>query len=286
MTRDTPSIDWIVPASTWADVIAVTKKLGGSFDGGEFPVIFHPTIKSKLPPMTDYFFAAPALRQLSTTKVVPYAPSTAFAALSDLSSYERATSLIYASSVTARDNNGLPKTAKLNVGYPALSLNEEWLCQVKCDRSKRMIEVTNPKGGDFQSSVVESYLMKWSISPVANEKAQAEIKLDLEIKFSGPMVDTMFAVLPDVAGRIMYRFAALVETQDKKDREAAKKKPVPAKKVVASPVPKASAANSASVAKAPAAKGSPEITTVPVKRIPKKLEVRGQSAGGKQQASA
>lgn len=237
------------------------------------------------PAMTDYFFAAPSLRQLSTTKVVPYGPSTAFAALSDVSSYERATSLIYASSVTAKDNNGLPKTAKLNVGYPALSLNEEWPCQVRCDRSKRTIEITNPKGGVFQSSVVESYLMKWSISPIGNDKTQAEIKLDLEIKFSGPMVDTMFAVLPDVAGRIMYRFSALVEARDKKDQEMAKKKPVPAKKVASSPVPKAPAADTASTAKAPTAKGSPEVASVPVKRVPKKLEVRGQSAGGKQQAS-
>ncbi|KAK4498690.1 hypothetical protein PRZ48_009200 [Zasmidium cellare] len=234
--------------------------------------------------MTDYFFSAPSLRQLSTTKVVPYAPSTAFAALSDLSAYERATSLIYRSSVTTKDGNGLPKTAKLDVGYPALYLNETWLCHVKCDRTKRTVEVT-PAGSEFQSSVVESYLMRWTISPVANDKGQAEIKLNLEVKFKGPMVDSMFAVLPDVAGRIMYRFSALVEAQDKKEKEAAKKKPVPAKKAASSPAPKAPAAKSVSVAKAPALKAPAEPAMTPAKRIPKKLEVRSQSTGAKQQAS-
>ncbi|KAF2164234.1 hypothetical protein M409DRAFT_25576 [Zasmidium cellare ATCC 36951] len=231
--------------------------------------------------MTDYFFSAPSLRQLSTTKVVPYTPSTAFAALSDLSSYERATSLIYRSSVTTKDSNGLPKTAKLNVGYPALSLNEEWPCQVKCDRSKRTIEII-PAASEFQSSVVESYLMKWSISPVANDKGQAEIMLNLEVKFKGPVVDSMFAVLPDVVGRIMYRFSALVEAQDKKEREGAKKKPMPAKKTASSPAPKVPAAKTVPVAKPPAVKASPEVATIPVKRVPKKLEARGQASGGKQ----
>lgn len=232
--------------------------------------------------MTEYFFGTPATRNLSNTKVVPYSPSTAFAALSDVSSYERATSLIYGSSVTSKDANGLPKTAKLSVGYPALALNEEWLCRVKCDKSKRTIELSPASSPEFQSYAVESYNMKWSISSVPNDKSQAEIKLDLEVKLKGPMVDSMFAVLPDVAGRFMYRFSALVEAMEKKEKEQAKKKPVPAKKAVPAPTTKAPAAKKP----APVVK-TPEVAAASAKKVPKKLEVRaGQVGGGKQPAAS
>lgn len=236
--------------------------------------------------MTDYFFTAPSRRRLWTSKIVLHAPSTAFAALSDVSSYERATSLIYHSTVTSKDTHGLAQTAKLNVGYPPLGLVEDWPCQIKCDRSKRTVEISSAPY--FQSSSVESFLMKWTISPVANEKSKAGIRLDMEVKFKGPIVDSMFAYLPDVAESTLERFEALVEALDKKDREIAKKKPVPVKKAAPAPAgkPKANPVEKALPAtKTPVTKATPEPAIAPVKRAPKKLEVRsGQSAGGKKQS--
>lgn len=172
----------------------------------------------------DSLFAALSTRQLSATKVVPYSPDTAFAALADISSYERATSLIYASSISSKDLNGLPKTARLRVSYPALALNEEWTCRVRCDRPKRTLEISNQAGPEFDSYAVESHTMKWTVSPVPNDKSRARIRLDLEVKFKGPMVDSMFAVLPDVAGSIMDRFSALIGDRDRAERALAKKK--------------------------------------------------------------
>ncbi|CAK4031934.1 Hypothetical predicted protein [Lecanosticta acicola] len=205
------------------------------------------------------FLSAPSTRRLSHTSTIPYSPNVTFAALTDISSYHQATSLIHSSSTTARDaqNNNLPKTAKLHIGYPPLGLTETWNCSVKCNKREGTIEIKR----EGESSVLEKSEMRWAVVPAEGGRA-SQLRVELQVKFKSAMVDSMFYMMEGyVAQTTLERFTGLVKARDEKEKKEAA---AAALKKKAAPPP------------------------VAIKRVPKKLEVRSPpgAASGKQKSPA
>lgn len=178
---------------------------------------------------------APAQRHLTTTKVLPYSRTTIFNVFADIASYHEFSTSISSSTVTAKDSSGLPSAAKLKVGYPPLGLEEDWPCRAKCDRRTGIVQAQNAPAdqGGSGSSVLEVWIVKWTITPapsVSQDKQEATVRLDLELKFKNSVVDGMFSVLPRVAEKMMIKFETRVgevvekEKKTRAEQEARQKK--------------------------------------------------------------
>ncbi|GAB7343633.1 hypothetical protein MBLNU457_1627t1 [Dothideomycetes sp. NU457] len=218
--------------------------------------------------MASLLSGAPAQRHLTTTKVLPYSPSTIFNVFSDIASYHEFSTSISSSTVTSKDSSSLPTDAKLKVGYPPLGLEEEWPCRVKCNHNSGLVQAQNAPAdeGGSGSAVLEVWIVKWTITPAlsASEKKQeATVRLDLELKFRNSVVDGMFSVLPRVAEKMMIKFETRVgevhEKEEKKRTELEKQQKKAAKAVDTTP------------------RAEKEASKKNANGVPKKLEIRSNS---------
>ncbi|EMC98180.1 hypothetical protein BAUCODRAFT_415292 [Baudoinia panamericana UAMH 10762] len=217
--------------------------------------------------MSSYLPSAPQLRRLTHTTDVPYHPATVFAALTDVPSYPSVLDLISTSTLTAKDASGLPKSAKLKVGYPSLGIAEEWPCLLSCSRNNGVVEVRSKNGdaGAEGSIIFATWLQRWKIQPppttagstgVAGKKT-ARLTLEMEVKFKSIVYDQMFALVAEgTAAKFVSKFEPRFAEVDEKERKEGveklreKAKAEAAKKVVTTK------------------------DSVPAKSTPKKLEVR------------
>lgn len=81
--------------------------------------------------------------------------------------------------------------------------------------------------------MLEVWIVKWTITPapsVSQDKQEATVRLDLELKFKNSVVDGMFSVLPRVAEKMMIKFETRVgevvekEKKTRAEQEARQKK--------------------------------------------------------------
>ncbi|KAK6418180.1 Coenzyme Q-binding protein coq10, mitochondrial [Elasticomyces elasticus] len=220
--------------------------------------------------MADYLSAAlgaPAHRRLTHTKTLPYHPSTVFSAITNIQVYSDFLSLVHSSSVTVKDAHGLPKGAKLKVGYPRFGIEENWACRVTSDKKNGVVKIARGGDGDKASDgVLEEWSVHWKLSPPPGPNAASkttEVELIVEVKFRNPIYDQAFALLPNVAQRMLLKFENRSEQLDQAER----------KERVAKMKEKAKlAAAQKETSKAGDAKET--VNSTP-KTAPKKLEVRG-----------
>lgn len=209
--------------------------------------------------LSSFYPAAPSLRRMYYTKTLPYTSALIFNVISDISTYDEYSTLIASSTVTSKDAQKLPKTAKLKVGYPSLGLEEDWQCLISCNRAAGTVEAKSSSEG---TATFESWLVKWKFE--RNGAAKAVVKLDIELKFRGTMVDSVFAQLESsVAEKMMLKFERRIGEVEAKEKEKEKGKQEKEKREQAEKAEQAKKAGSS-------AKGEVK----QVKAPPKKLEVK------------
>ena len=218
-------------------------------------------------------FGVPQQRTVSHTKELSYYPSTVYRAISEVSDYHEFLRLVGASTTTAKDSTGLPKTVKLKVGYPPAGIEEEWVCQCNFNKSAGMAALrSKPDGG-----VLETWSMQWKVSPAppaaagSKTKKSATVELIVELKFRSFIYDQMYAVLPaNVAEKMMKSFerrVAELDQQESKERGAKLREKAKAE------------------AERKATANKPKPTPSESKPAPRKLEVRsGKQVAGQKAA--
>ncbi|KAK0918350.1 Coenzyme Q-binding protein coq10, mitochondrial [Friedmanniomyces endolithicus] len=212
----------------------------------------------------------PVSRRVTHSKTLPYHPSTVFNAATDIPAYSSFLSLVQSSAVTSKDSHGLPKAAKLNVGYPRFGIEEDWPCRVTCDKTAGSVKIVKGGGNpEANEGVLEEWMILWKIQPSPGTAAgngaikTAEVEFTVEVKFRSNFYDQAFALLPNIAERVME-----VDQAERKKRVAMLKEKA---KLAAAQREKAKE----EAAKKESAKQSQSSAKIP----PKKLEVRVKSNG-------
>jgi len=220
----------------------------------------------------------PVSRRVTHSKTLPYHPSTVFNAATDIPAYSSFLSLVQSSAVTSKDSHGLPKAAKLNVGYPRFGIEEDWPCRVTCDKTAGSVKIVKGGGNpEANEGVLEEWMILWKVQPSPGIAAgngaikMVEVEFTVEVKFRSNFYDQAFALLPNLAERVLTRFENRVMEVDQAER----KKRVAMLKEKA----KLAAAQREKAKEETAKKESAKQSQSSAKIPPKKLEVRVKSNG-------
>ncbi|KPI45712.1 uncharacterized protein AB675_764 [Cyphellophora attinorum] len=115
-----------------------------------------------------------------------------------------------------RDGAGLPKRARLRVGYDKLGLEENWDSIVACDPAQGLVEAKSSENAS--QGLFDVLQTRWKIVPLEpGSDAPTTVKLDVNVKFRNPVYDQMFAqVEQKVAGAMISAFEKRVKQLDEK----------------------------------------------------------------------
>jgi coenzyme Q-binding protein COQ10 len=154
------------------------------------------------------------LRSVTHTKTLPYSSKAIFKAVSDVSGYPAFLPFTISSQVMERDGAGLPKRARLRVGYDKLGLEENWDSVVACDPAQGLVEAKSSENAS--QGLFEVLQTRWKIVPLeTGSDAPTTVKLDVDVKFRNPVYDQMFAQVEQrVAGAMISAFEKRVKQLD------------------------------------------------------------------------
>lgn len=138
------------------------------------------------------------------TRTVPVTRHTMYSVVSQIDQYHNFVPYCEKSWVSARDENGMPILAGLQVGFELY--NEKFDCVIECEKDEKVVsKVTQQSNHLFETLYTEWIFKDTPKFGGKKNNANCQVTLQLQFKFHNPIYNQVSKVFGDKVSSIMIK---------------------------------------------------------------------------------